>query len=41
VKEQRKKEATTQIKEIERQVQTTTDLFEKAAHLLMKLEKDQ
>jgi hypothetical protein len=41
VKEKRKQEATTQIKEIEQQVHAMTDLFEKEAQLWMKLEEDQ
>jgi hypothetical protein len=41
VKEKRKQEETTQIKEIERQVHAATDLFEKEAQLWMKLEEDQ
>jgi hypothetical protein len=41
VKEQRKKEATMQLQEIEQQVSTTTDLFDKAVQLWMKLEEDQ
>jgi hypothetical protein len=41
VKEQRKKEATTQLQEIEQQVSTTTDLFDKEAQIWTKLEEDQ
>jgi hypothetical protein len=41
VKEQRKQETTTQIKEIERQVRVADDLFKKATQLWMKLEEDQ
>jgi hypothetical protein len=41
VKEQRKQEATTQLQEIEQQVSTTTDLFDKATQLWTSLEEDQ
>jgi hypothetical protein len=41
VKDKRKQEETTQIKEMERQVHAAIDLFEKATHLWMKLEDDQ
>jgi hypothetical protein len=41
VKEERKQEATTQLQEIEQQVSTATDLFDKAAQLWTKLEEDQ
>jgi chromosome segregation ATPase len=41
VKEQRKQEATTQLQEIEQQVSTTTDLFDKATQLWTRLEEDQ
>jgi archaellum component FlaC len=40
VKEQRKQEATTQLQEIEKQVSTIADLFEKAAQLWTRLEED-
>jgi DNA repair exonuclease SbcCD ATPase subunit len=41
VKEKRKQEATTQLQEIEQQVSTTTDLFDKATQLWTSLEEDQ
>jgi hypothetical protein len=41
VKEQRKQEATMQIKEMERQVIVEVDLFEKETQLWAKLEEDQ
>jgi hypothetical protein len=41
VREQRKQEATEQLQEIEQQVSTTTDLFDKATQLWTKLEEDQ
>jgi predicted nucleic acid-binding Zn-ribbon protein len=41
VKEKRKQEAVEQLQEIERQVSTTTDLFENATQLWTKLEEDQ
>ena len=41
VKEQRKKEATMQLQDIEQQVSTTTDLFDKEAQLWTSLEEDQ
>jgi cell fate (sporulation/competence/biofilm development) regulator YlbF (YheA/YmcA/DUF963 family) len=40
VKEQRKKEATKQLHEIEQQVSTTTELFDKATQLWKRLEED-
>jgi hypothetical protein len=40
-KEQRKQEATTQLQEIEQQVSTTTDLFDKVAQLWSILKEDQ
>jgi hypothetical protein len=41
VKEQRKHEAIGQMEEMERQVCTVTDLFDKATQLWIKLEEDQ
>jgi prophage maintenance system killer protein len=41
VKEKRKQEAMVQLQEIEKQISTTTDLFDKAAQLWTKLEEDQ
>jgi hypothetical protein len=40
MKEKRKQEETTQLQEIEKQVNTTTDLFDKATQLWTKLEED-
>jgi hypothetical protein len=40
MKEQRKQEATTQLQEIEQQVSTTTNLFDKATQLWTRLEED-
>jgi hypothetical protein len=41
MKEQRKHEAIAQLQEIEQQVNTTNDLFDKATQLWTKLEEDQ
>jgi hypothetical protein len=40
VKEQRKQEETTQLQEIEKQVSTATELFDKATQLWIRLEED-